>query len=75
VLFCGSSSQHLVDFGQPRPSYEHESQDQRRRETHEKIGGYYTIEAANYEEAIKLSRDHPHLEYGGIIELRQAWES
>lgn len=43
-------------------------------ETKEVLGGYYTIEAANYDEAVKLSLDHPHLEYGGTIEVRQVWE-
>ena len=40
-------------------------------ETKEVLGGYYTIEAANYDEAVKLTLDHPHLEYGGKIEIRQ----
>jgi len=38
------------------------------------LGGYYTIEAADYDEAIKRCLDHPHLEYGGTIELRKTWE-
>jgi hypothetical protein len=42
-------------------------------ETKEVLGGYYTIEAADYDEAVKLARDHPHLEYGGTIEIREAW--
>jgi len=43
-------------------------------ETKEVLGGYYTIEAANYDEAVRLAREHPHLEYGGTIEVRQTWE-
>jgi hypothetical protein len=43
-------------------------------ETKEILGGYYLIEAANYDEAVKLSLDHPHLEYGGTVEVRQVWE-
>jgi hypothetical protein len=43
-------------------------------ETKEILGGYYTIEAANYDEAIQRSLDHPSLEYGGTIEVRQVWE-
>ena len=43
-------------------------------ETKEILGGYYTIEAPNYEEAVKLSLTHPHLEYGGTIELRQVYQ-
>jgi hypothetical protein len=42
-------------------------------ETKEVLGGYYTIEAANYDEAVQRSLDHPHLEYGGTIEVRQVW--
>jgi hypothetical protein len=42
-------------------------------ETKEVLGGYYTIEAANYDEAVQRSLDHPHLEYGGAIEIRQVW--
>jgi hypothetical protein len=44
-------------------------------ETKEILGGYYTIEAANYDEAIKLTLDHPHLEHGGTIVVRQVWGS
>lgn len=40
-------------------------------ETHEVLGGYYTIEAASYEEAIERARDCPQLEYGGTIEVRE----
>lgn len=42
-------------------------------ETKEVLGGYYTIEAANYDEAIKLTADHPHLEHGGTIEVRHVY--
>jgi hypothetical protein len=42
-------------------------------ETKEVLGGYYTIEASSYEEAVERSRDHPHLEYGGTLEVRQVW--
>ena len=40
-------------------------------ETKEHLGGYYMIEAANYDEAVKRTLDHPHLEHGGTIEVRQ----
>jgi|SRR5579872_4392790 len=43
-------------------------------ETKEVLGGYYTIEAASYDDAVKRTLDHPHLEYGGTIEVRQVWE-
>ena len=41
-------------------------------ETKEVMGGFYVIEAANYDEAVRLSMDHPHLEHG-TIEVRQLW--
>ena len=40
-------------------------------ETKEVLGGYYMIEAANYDEAVRRARNHPHLEHGGTIEVRQ----
>lgn len=42
-------------------------------ETKEVLGGYYTIEASSYDEAVKLALEHPHLEYGGTVEVRQVW--
>ena len=53
--------------GQPRTS------DGPYSETKEVLAGYYTIEAANYDEAVKLSLTHPHIEYGGTIEVRQVY--
>jgi hypothetical protein len=44
-------------------------------EAKEVLGGYYTIEAANYDEAVKRTLDHPHLEFGGVIEVRQVYPS
>ncbi len=40
-------------------------------ETKEVLGGYYTIVADTYEQAVERSSECPHLEYGGTIELRQ----
>ena len=40
-------------------------------ETKEVLGGYYMIEARSYEEALRCCKDHPHLEWGGTIEVRQ----
>jgi hypothetical protein len=40
-------------------------------ETKELLGGYFLIAANNYDEAVQRSLDHPHLEYGGTIEVRQ----
>lgn len=42
-------------------------------ETKEILGGYYTITAADYDEAVALALTHPHLEHGGTIEIRQVW--
>ena len=39
-------------------------------ETKEVVGGYSVIEAANYEEAVELCRDHPALDHGQIM-IRQ----
>jgi len=44
-------------------------------EAKEVLGGYYTIEAASYDEAVARSLEHPHLEYGGTIVVRQVYES
>jgi len=43
-------------------------------ETKEVLGGYYTITAADYDEAVQLALSHPQMEYGGTIEVRQVWE-
>ena len=40
-------------------------------EAKEVIGGYFIIESANYDDAVALSSDCPHLELGGRIELRE----
>ena len=40
-------------------------------EAKEVMGGFYLIEAANYDEAVARSHDHPHIAYGGKIEIRQ----
>ena len=56
------------DAGKPRAT------DGPYSETKEILGGFYTIEAANYDEAVKLAMDHPHLEYGGTVEVRQIWQ-
>jgi|HubBroStandDraft_1064217.scaffolds.fasta_scaffold149124_2 hypothetical protein len=39
-------------------------------ESREVIGGYYTIEAANFDEAVRLSLDNPHVDFG-TIEIRE----
>ncbi len=35
-------------------------------ESKEVIGGFMIIEAPTYDEAIRLCRDHPHLDFGSI---------
>ena len=35
------------------------------------LGGYFLIEAENYDEAVQIAAGCPHLKYGGVIELRQ----
>jgi hypothetical protein len=40
-------------------------------EAKEVIGGYFTISAADYDEAAQIAGDCPHLKYGGTIELRR----
>ena len=43
-------------------------------ETKEILGGYYIIEAADYDQAIQRSLDHPHLAFGGTMEVRQVYQ-
>ena len=40
-------------------------------ETKEAVGGYFTVEAADYEEACKIARDCPVLERDGKVEVRK----
>jgi hypothetical protein len=42
-------------------------------ETKEILGGFYTIEAASYDEAVQKAMTHPHLEYGGTVEVRKVY--
>ncbi len=39
-------------------------------EAKEAVGGFFLIEAANYDEAVSVCRGCPHLEYGSI-EIRE----
>jgi hypothetical protein len=40
-------------------------------ETKEVIGGYWIINAANYDEAVEVARGCPSLEFGGHVEVRE----
>lgn len=40
-------------------------------EAKEVMGGFFIIQAANYDEAVEVSKGCPHLKYGGWIELRE----
>ncbi len=40
-------------------------------EAKEVLGGYFLIEAADYDEAVEISKGCPHLEYGSRIVLRE----
>ena len=42
-------------------------------ETKEILGGFYLIEAPDYEQAVAIAMTHPHLEFGGTIEVRALW--
>ena len=35
------------------------------------LGGYFIIEAKDYDDAVQIASQCPHLKYGGIIELRE----
>ncbi len=39
-------------------------------ETKEALGGFYLIEASSYDQAVELAMTNPHVEYGGVIEVR-----
>jgi hypothetical protein len=40
-------------------------------ETKEVIGGYFTVSAASYDEAVEIARGCPHLDYSGVLEIRE----
>ena len=43
-------------------------------EVKEILGGYFAITAENYDDAVELSKDCPHLKYGGTINIREIQE-
>jgi hypothetical protein len=40
-------------------------------EAKEVMGGYFIVNAANYDEAVEISKGCPHLKYNGWIEVRE----
>jgi len=34
------------------------------------LGGYFTITARHVDEAVEIAKTHPHLKYGGEVEVR-----
>ena len=40
-------------------------------EAKEVLGGYFTVRAAGYDEAVRIAEGCPHLKYGGRIEVRE----
>ena len=40
-------------------------------ETKEVIGGYFTIRADSWDEAVRIAESCPHLENNGMVEIRQ----
>jgi hypothetical protein len=43
-------------------------------ESKEQLGGYYIVEAANLDEALKIAHRIPSVRYGGAIEVRPIME-
>lgn len=43
-------------------------------ETNEVLGGFFVVRADDYDQAVALARECPHLTYGGTIELREIEE-
>lgn len=40
-------------------------------EAREVIGGYFTVRADDYDEAVEIARTCPHVELGGTVEVRR----
>ena len=43
-------------------------------ETKEHLAGFYVIEAASFDEAVEITKTHPHVHFGGTVEIRRLWE-
>jgi hypothetical protein len=55
------------DSGKPR------AKDGPYSEAKEVLGGFYVIEAADYDQAVQRTLDHPHVEWGGTVEVRELY--
>ena len=40
-------------------------------ESKEMVGGYYIVQAEDYDAAAKIAEDYPDYEYGGTVEIRE----
>lgn len=40
-------------------------------ESKEVIGGFFIVNAKNYEEAVQIAKDSPDFEFGGSVEVRE----
>jgi hypothetical protein len=40
-------------------------------ESKEVVGGFYLIEAPDYDAVVQMAQNHPQFEYGGLVEIRQ----
>lgn len=40
-------------------------------EAKEVFGGYWAIDAPSFEDAVEYCRNSPHLDYGGMLEIRE----
>ncbi len=69
--FCVGANKLVDDAGKVVRGAKPLATDGPYSETKEMLGGYYMIEAANYDEAVQRCLDHPHLQFGGTIEVRQ----
>lgn len=43
-------------------------------ETKEVVGGFFVLEADSYDDAVEITRDCPHLDFDGAVELRRVEE-
>jgi hypothetical protein len=39
------------------------------------ISGYFVIQADSYEEALRIANESPHVQHGGVVEVRRIEET